>query len=282
MLYCSRDDDTSMGAAHIEPESEITAFVLAPRAQHLRPVLDAPRLSESGGQLLREVEVLDETGERRKLHVPIERPMTIVIDGRELVTLMTLGARPELLTLGYLRNQRVIAEVREVESITVEWSSNLSTVVRRGTVTQAGRTQAGAPTACSLGTEFGEVMRRVDMATGSGRGGGGANAGGLRPSVGARVSRTQLLRILEVTREYDAIHRAAGSVHGCALFEGGDLLVTLEDVSRHNGLDTVVGWMMLHGVAGVNKLVFTTGRLTGEMVMKAAHNGYRSWCHATV
>ena len=78
---------------------------------------------------------------------------------------------------------------------------------------------------------------------------------------------------MEVTREYDAIHRAAGSVHGCALFQGAELLVSLEDVSRHNGLDTVVGWMMLYGVAGDDKTLFTTGRLTGEMVMKAAHNG---------
>jgi FdhD protein len=87
-----------------------------------------------------------------------------------------------------------------------------------------------------------------------------------------RIARRQLLRILDITREYDAIHRAAGSVHGCALFQGDDLLVSLEDVSRHNGLDSVVGWMMLYGVDGVDKTLFTTGRLTAEMVMKAAHN----------
>jgi FdhD protein len=78
---------------------------------------------------------------------------------------------------------------------------------------------------------------------------------------------------LEITREYDAVHRTAGSVHGCALFHGAELLVSIEDVSRHNGLDIVTGWMLLHGVEGLDKTLFTTGRLTGEMVMKAAHNG---------
>ena len=94
------------------------------------------------------------------------------------------------------------------------------------------------------------------------------------PAVGSvRISRLQLLRILETSREYDAIHRAAGSVHGCALFQNADPLISVEDVSRHNGFDTVVGWMMLHGIAGDDKVIFTTGRLTGEMVMKAAYNG---------
>ena len=74
-------------------------------------------------------------------------------------------------------------------------------------------------------------------------------------------------------RRHDAIHRAAGSVHGCALFQGGELWTAVEDVSRHNGVDTITGFMMLHGVDGADKILFTTGRLTGEMVMKAAHNG---------
>jgi FdhD protein len=229
--------------------------------QHLRPVSGAPSLSESGADLLREVEAIDETGERRNSSVPVERPLTILLDGRELVTLMTLGAKPELLTLGYLRNQRIIQDVDEIESINVDWSGNLARVLRRDA--RANAAQADGPrftgTACSLGTEFGEVMRQVDAAT-------------LPPIDKGRLSRSQLLRMLEVSREFDAIHRAAGSVHGCALFAGGDLLVTLEDVSRHNGLDTVVGWMLLHGIGGEDKALFTTGRLTAEMVMKAAHN----------
>ena len=242
---------------HIEIESEITAFVLAPRVQDLQPVAGAPSLTATSGELLREIEVLDETGALRKLQVPVERPLTISIDGQELVTLMTLGARPVLLVLGYLRNQRIIDSVTQIESIGVDWTAGRAAVVR------AKRARADVPrftgTACSLGTEFGEMMRQVDTAA--------------LPRGEARIANSQLLRILEITRAYDAVHRTAGSVHGCALFQGDELLLTLEDVSRHNGVDTVVGWMLLHGVSGTDKTLFTTGRLTGEMVMKAAHNG---------
>jgi FdhD protein len=231
-------------------------------------------VSASCAPLLREVEALDETGVRRRLHVPVERPMTIVLDGRELVTLMTLGARIELLVLGYLRNQRIIEEVTEIGSIDVDCVRGRALVARRVEAEARGDGHGGdghggdghggearlVGTACSLGTEFGELMRGVDAASPP-------------PAAKQRIARSELLRILEVSRECDAIHRAAGSVHGCALFQGAELLVSLEDVSRHNGLDTVVGWMMLYGVAGDDKTLFTTGRLTGEMVMKAAHNG---------
>jgi FdhD protein len=231
--------------------------------QDLQPVAGAPSLAATSGELLRQVEVLDESGERRMLQVPVERPLTIIIDGQELVTLMTLGARPVLLVLGYLRNQRLIHAVTELESIRIDWNAGRAAVVRRVQAATAKTPRIGATrltgTACSLGTEFSEVMRQVDSAV---------LARGT-----ARLARHQLLRILEITREYDAIHRTAGSVHGCALFQGDELLVSLEDVSRHNGLDTVVGWMMLYGINGADKTLFTTGRLTGEMVMKAAHNG---------
>jgi FdhD protein len=247
-----------MGAAQIELENDITAFVLAPRTQHLRPVSDAPSLTESGGQLLRDIEVLDETGERRRLHVPTERPLTIVIDDQEWVTLMTLGAKPELLTLGYLRNQRIIESVTQIESINVDFGAGRALVVRRDKAQRVAAPRV-VGTACSLGTEFAELMRQVDSA--------------VPPRGSARISRRQLLRILDITRQHDAIHRTAGSVHGCALFQGDELLVSVEDVSRHNGLDTVVGWMMLYGLGGEDKTLFTTGRLTGEMLMKAAHNG---------
>ena len=86
------------------------------------------------------------------------------------------------------------------------------------------------------------------------------------------MTKLEALQILETMREHDAIHRAAGSVHSCALFRGADLLLAVEDVSRHNGIDTVAGWMAYHGIPGSDKILFTTGRLTGEMVLKAAHN----------
>lgn len=183
--------------------------------------------------------------------MPAERPLTIFLDGRELVTLMTLGARPEFLALGYLRNQRLIADVTTIESIMVDWAAGSADVRTRvaGTFGTFGRRTADI--LCGLG---------LDRAM-------------LPPTSSARITRSTLLRVLDTARQYDAIHRAAGSVHSCALFQGPDLLAAVEDVSRHNGVDTVTGWMALHGVPGGDKILFTTGRLTGEMVTKAAYNG---------
>jgi len=241
--------------------SEVSAFILSPQAQTLPRVPEAPTVIAADGQLLREVAVLDESGERRTLQIPVERPLTISIDGRELVTLMTLGGKSELLVLGYLRNQRIVEGTEDIESITIDWTAGSAAVSLRATANGVGAdAQRQVGTACGLGTVFADLMMRVDAAP--------------LPSTGtARLSSAALLRILEVMREYDAVHRAAGSVHGCALFRDADLLASIEDVSRHNGLDIITGWMLLHGVAGADKTLFTTGRLTGEMVMKAAHNG---------
>jgi FdhD protein len=270
---------------------------MSPQAHSLQPVAGAPRLSAAGGRLLRELDVVDESGARRTLQVPIERPLTIIINGQELVTLMTLGAKPELLVLGYLRNQRMIGRVTEIESISVDLSAGSAVVLLRPAGAGAGAMGAISAiavqkpgTACGLGSVFGDWMMRDDACVPPQLGTahiGTAPAGtapvgtapvgtapvGTAPVGTAQLSRSTLLRILEITREYDAVHRAAGSVHGCALFHGAELLVSIEDVSRHNGLDIVTGWMLLHGVEGLDKTLFTTGRLTGEMVMKAAHNG---------
>ena len=89
----------------------------------------------------------------------------------------------------------------------------------------------------------------------------------------ARVSQRGLYRVLEIMFEQESLHRSAGSVHGCALFHDAELLVFVEDVGRHNAIDTLSGWMAFHGVAGGDKLFYTTGRLSGEMVIKAAQVG---------
>jgi FdhD protein len=241
--------------------SDAIAWVVQPAAAALRPVPNAPRITAASCAALREIAIVDEKGDRRPIYVPVERPLTVFLDGRELVTLMTLGGCPEMLVLGYLRNQRLVGEAAMIESLVVDWISGSAAAV-----TQIG-IQGGAvdlpgivATGCALGTVFGDWMTQVDAIA-------------LPPPESARISRSTLLDILETMRHYDAIHRAAGSVHSCALFAGSGLLVSIEDVSRHNGLDTVAGWMTFHGVAGGDKILFTTGRLTSEMVMKAAHNG---------
>jgi FdhD protein len=242
--------------------SDVTAWVMQPAAAAMRPVSNAPRVTAASCALLREILIVDEQGERRSIYVPTERPLTVFLDGRELVTLMTLGACPEMLVLGYLRNQRLIDDVTMIESLAVDWNSGSAAVATRAGSRGGG---AGAApgivgTACGLGTVFSDLMMQVE-------------ASPLPQGESARISRSTLLHVLDTMRQHDAIHRAAGSVHSCALFQGADLLVSIEDVSRHNGLDTVVGWMVFHGVAGGDKILFTTGRLTSEMVMKAAYNG---------
>jgi FdhD protein len=149
-----------------------------------------------------------------------------------------------------------------LESLAVDWNSASAAVTTR-TGTRGGGAGVApgiVATGCGLGTVFGDLMKHVDAIM-------------LPLPKPARVSRSTLLHVLEAMRHHDAIHRAAGSVHSCALFQGTELMVSVEDVSRHNGLDTVAGWMALHGVPGGDKILFTTGRLTSEMVMKAAHNG---------
>ncbi len=241
--------------------------MVQPSVRTLHPVPGAPRLSAASCQSLRVVTILDEHDARRTIHIPAERPLTVVLDGRELVTLMTLGACPELLVLGYLRNQRLVGDVTAIESIAVDWAAGSAAVGmrpdQRVVAVDSSPLLAGtdfiAGTGCGLGSAFAGPPGRIEAA--------------LAQAPQARISRGTLLSVVDTMRRHDAIHRAAGSVHSCALFEGSDLLVAVEDVSRHNGVDTVTGWMALHGVSGGDKILFTTGRLTGEMVMKSAHNG---------
>ncbi len=222
----------------------------------------APRLTQARCELLREIRILDEYGEQRNIHIPAERPLTVFVDKRELVTLMTLGACPELLVLGYLRNQRLIADVQEVESVTVDWDVGAAAVRTRGGVhdIEAKTAHRVVTTGCGQGTVFGDMMAQLDTMQ-------------LPDARAARIRQTTLHRMLETMRQQDSIHRKAGSVHGCALFRGAEMLMFVEDVGRHNAIDTIAGWMAMHGVQGGDKAFYTTGRLTSEMVMKSAGLG---------
>ncbi|MDE2368174.1 MAG: formate dehydrogenase accessory sulfurtransferase FdhD [Burkholderiales bacterium] len=226
----------------------------------------APRLTAARCELLREITILDQTGERRRIAIPVERPLTIFVDRRELVTLMTLGVNPELLVLGYLRNQRLIDRVDEVESITVDWDVAAAAVrTHAGVVDIAARTaRRVVTTGCGQGTVFGDLLVQLE---------------GIRlpDAATTRLRQGTLARMLETMRQQETVHRKAGSVHGCALFRIGgpacEMLMFVEDVGRHNAIDTIAGWMALHGVDGGDKAFYTTGRLTSEMVMKSAQLG---------
>src|SRR5277367_3423797 len=229
-------------------------------ARMLQPVNGAPQLTAAACEVLREIEILDEYGDRRLIGVPVEQPLTLCVDGRELVTLMTLGASPELLVLGYLYNQRLIGGVAEIKTIAVDWTLNTATVSTHSGAQDIAATARRVSTGCGLGTVFADLMRDV-------------NSIRLPAPRAARIRQSTLYGVLEIIREQESLHRTAGSVHGCALFQGTEIQAFVEDVSRHNAIDTIIGWMLLHGVDGADKIFYTTGRLSAEMVMKAAQIG---------
>ncbi len=237
-----------------------------PTAAVLPRVHGAPSLTHAHAELLREITVLDECGVRRTLHIPAERPLTVFVDKRELVTLMTLGAMPEHLVLGYLLNQRLIDRVDQIESITVDWDVSAAAVKTHSGLRdlEARTARRVVTTGCGQGTVFGDQLADLQDIR-------------LPDAARARIRQSGLLGMLETMRHQNSIHRKAGSVHGCALFQLAaaqpKMMMFVEDVGRHNAIDTLAGWMGLHGIEGIDKAFYTTGRLTSEMVMKAAHLG---------
>jgi FdhD protein len=156
----------------------------------------------------------------------------------------------------------LVGDVTEIASIAVDWQANAAAVKTRLSVQDVAEKTVHriVTTGCAQGTAFGDVLSHIDRVH-------------LPSSASARISQRGLYRLLEVMREQETLHRGAGSVHGCALFCAAELLAFVEDVGRHNAIDTIVGWMAQHGVAGGDKIFYTTGRLTGEMVMKSAQIG---------
>ena len=224
----------------------------------------APRLTQAAAALTHEIEVLDEFGATRRISIPAERALTVFVDKRELVTLMTLGAAPELLVLGYLRNQRLVDSAADIESITVDWDVNAAAVKTRAGIERFDEKTAKrvVTTGCGQGTVFGDLMGDLESIH--------------LPSPtdpAARIGQPALYGLLNAMRVQESTYKSAGSVHGCALFRQDELLMFVEDVGRHNAIDTIAGWMWLNDVSGGDKIFYTTGRLTSEMVIKSAQMG---------
>jgi FdhD protein len=169
---------------------------------------------------------------------------------------------PELLVLGYLLNQRLVDDVREVESVTVDWAVGAAAVCTHGGIERLDeRTARRAVTSgCGQGTVFGDVLAGLASLPPASTG---------RP----RVATETLAAIGEAMRARPSVYREAGSVHGSALWCDRQPLCFFEDVGRHNAVDAIAGWMAMHEVSGGDKLIFTTGRLTSEIVIKAARLG---------
>src|SRR3954468_11097071 len=224
-----------------------------------------PTLTAPSAPLTREVEVVNAHGETETISIPAERALTLYVDKRELVTLMTLGAHPEWLVLGYLRNQRLVESLEAVESVTVDWEVGAAAVKTRSGIERIEERTAHrvVTTGCGQGSVFGHLMDEVDSIA-------------LPP---ARLAQSQLYGVVNAIRLQESTYKSAGSVHGCALFRGERMLLFVEDVGRHNAIDTIAGWMWLQQEAlppatREEPLVFyTTGRLTSEMVIKSAQMG---------
>ena len=258
--------------------------------------MNLPHLTEAQAPLTCDVSVIDECGEQISVSIPAERALTVYVDKRELVTLMTLGARPELLVLGYLLNQRLVKEVNEIESITVDWDVGAAAVKTRSGIADIEEKTARrvVTTGCGQGSVFGGLMDEVEQ---------------IKLPPDCRITQSQLYQLVNTIRLKETTYKSAGSVHACALFDLNvstgsepDMLIFVEDVGRHNAIDTIAGWMAMNvaptldasfiGLSASNvafkapseapvekdapssRLAFyTTGRLTSEMVIKSAQMG---------
>ncbi|HZR68385.1 MAG TPA: formate dehydrogenase accessory sulfurtransferase FdhD [Burkholderiales bacterium] len=224
-----------------------------------------PELSNAARPLTHDVEAVNERGEAVRQPIAGEHPLTLYIDKREIVTLMTLGQAPEALAIGYLRNQRLARSLDEIAAVQVDWETDsVAITTRRGLNGLDDKmSKRTVTTGCGQGTVFGDLMEEIDSVK-------------LRDDVA--LTDIGLHALLEAVRLRETVYKSAGAVHGCALIENAPatdaaavrLLYFVEDVGRHNAVDAIAGQMWLDDVDGSDKIFYTTGRLTSEMVIKAA------------
>src|SRR5688572_17433909 len=221
-----------------------------------------PKITSASRPLTFEVEALNERGEALATPIAGENPLTLYVDKREVVTLMTLGQAPEALAIGYLRNQRLVRSIDEIAEVQVDWETDSVAITTRKPTAAAAKKmkekmkKRTVTTGCGQGTVFGDLMEEIDTLK-------------LRDDV--RLSEETLYALLDAVRRHETIYKSAGAVHGCALASASaEILNFVEDVGRHNAVDAIAGQMWLDRIDGSDKIFYTTGRLTSEMVIKAA------------
>ncbi|MCC6609129.1 MAG: formate dehydrogenase accessory sulfurtransferase FdhD [Burkholderiales bacterium] len=223
-----------------------------------------PQLTNAGRPATYTVEALNERGEALPTPIAGEHPLTLYVDKREIVTLMTLGQAPECLAIGYLRNQRLVGSIEAIAAVQVDWETDSVAVTTRKGVKglRAKMKKRTITTGCGQGTVFGDLMEEVDAIR-------------LRDDV--LLAEDTLYSLLEAVRRHETVYKAAGAVHGCALATNtrgaSEILSFVEDVGRHNAVDAIAGEMWLERIDGSDKIFYTTGRLTSEMVIKTAQMG---------
>lgn len=218
-----------------------------------------PHMTRAGLAPTHPVTTVDEYGETREARIAGERPLTLYVDRREIVTLMTLGTQPEALALGYLRNQALVERLEDIKSVQADWDTeSVAVTTHRGIERLEARTARRTVTSgCGQGTVFGNIMDKLEQVR--------------LPRVALRQS--VIYGLLKSLNSYNEIYRSAGAVHGCALCRDTEVLTFVEDVGRHNAADAIAGIMWLEGLEGGDKVFYTTGRLTSEMVIKVAQMG---------
>ena len=244
------------------------------------------------------VDAINERGEIVPTAIAGEHPLTVYLDKRELVTLMTLGDAPEHLALGWLRNQRILGSIDAIAAVQVDWDTDSVAITSRS-LRERGVSiwDLGADTPLSQGLD--ERMRHRTVTTGCGQGTVFGDLmddiDRLRLPAGPIITDTTLMAVMDQVRRMESVYKVAGAVHGCALLAnvsqevgqegsidagtypslkaGPTMLRFVEDVGRHNAVDAIAGWMWLKGVDGNDKIFYTTGRLTSEMVIKCAQMG---------
>ncbi len=217
-----------------------------------------PLLTDAAKPATFDVEAVNERGEMVPTAVAGEHPLTLYLDKKELVTLMTLGHAPEALAIGYLRNQRLVDALKDITAVQVDWETESCAITTRKGVKdlKAKLGKRTVTTGCGQGTMFGNLMEEIDQVR-------------LRQDV--TLDDEQLFLLLDKVRKHETIYKQAGAVHGCALAtRAGEILMFVEDVGRHNAVDAIAGFMWLQVIDGSDKLFYTTGRLTSEMVIKCA------------
>ncbi|WP_439596866.1 formate dehydrogenase accessory sulfurtransferase FdhD [Falsiroseomonas sp.] len=210
-------------------------------------------------RLTRRLTGLDQTGQAIETSVTVERPLTLYLNGQEIVTMMTILDRPEELALGYLLNQGMLRRTDRVTG--VEYDEDLAVVVVRTeakTDFEAKLRKKTLTSGCAQGTAFGDLME--DFA-------------GVRLPEAAQLRTSWLYRLLHRINTLPSLYLEAGAIHGCALCRQDEPIVYMEDVGRHNAVDKIAGWMFRENEAPEDKIFYTTGRLTSEMVIKTVRMG---------
>jgi len=223
-----------------------------------------PVLTDAARPATFDVSAVDEHGETRSVPIAGEHPLTLYVDKQELLTIMTLGAAPEALAIGYLRNQRLVEKLEDIVAVQVDWETESVVVKTRAGLKDLAKKTAKRTktTGCGQGTVFGDLMKEIDS---------------VKLPPGATLTRAALYDLLDRVRVHETIYKQAGAVHGCALAQNGpehaEILMFVEDVGRHNAVDAIAGRMWLDAHDGGDKIFYTTGRLTSEMVIKCAQMG---------